>query len=988
MNRILFEKQLAKFKLLSNVDNLDTFLLSEGRKENARAFASNLTDEEFQELLDGDPSKDSPQNPFKYIEWMARQAKNQYKIKDIIELTKVYDSNLQIIPKDNPIQNFKTLNDLYDFISALDTDPKREISLKTDPAYSDVYDPNKLKPYSKLDQEKFEKIFEDNDHLILRVINSRGSCELGKKYNVKWCLAGGLKGDDYKEEKARGYFKSYVGKQVVLYFIIYKNIPKDNASSAFALLLNKEDNKVTVRSMWKRTDVELNYTTWIKQLPENQEIFNKILQHAKSALILDDAVEILKKISSVEEFNQVLDNFSKVLNGEQFDKFYNIIPLYVNEKIRKDSNYDFEVGDRKNALRYIDGIVKKSVFKTKKINTNSLLQIGDAFEYLGTANGLPNIEREKTEMFIESYKHFFQNYKTFKDTLQPTQYIFMLKKASEVDYNTIVSSDNYSIESGKGLFYTIIVPLFETEIINVDTKSTFQGVKTFMPKLNIIGINRTLLDVLKSELTKKANTDLRKVIIKLVASFDNTPIDGFRKSFKETPELEKYGNSFKSFMYRSRYGRDAYYEREITREIIEAIGSISSNSISGEEVSVIVDYAAKDISSAQTDSERTLTSKKYLRKLPKLIDVLKSNFESRKKYILQKFDQDMRSKEINYYHFEYSESKDDTDKVYGIAPVYYYYSGLGNSQVLDNLNRDEVTTFLLNKQNMVLEEALNGKKRTRGFMEYLETTRGGRNIVGSLMAPKGENLFTNYLVGPELGSFTETSRTNLALNFYGSNGVQNRYNIMNLLNSFSSQPPQNLNDEEKTVILNRVSDYVYDTIYNRLFVKEEEYFRNLITFIKDSLEMPTVTTVDKTNLKRSYAIIINDIYLKLRQLISFATLLSDSVTLTNSYGSENKRQILKAKCRQLLSEKFAVYEGLVNTIMELKKPLGIKKTEGVIVLYDLHSTANAYNLESSNMNILVDCIRVFNDLVSNYQSKSLTENRKIIVRFKNGSKII
>ncbi len=996
MDRRLFERQLMKFKLLSNADNFDAFLISEGRKENARAIASNLNDEQFQELLDGDPSKDSPQNPYKYIEWMAKQARNQYKIEDIVGLTTVYHNNVQAIPKDMPLQNFKTLRELYDFISALDSSEDiRDIegNLYSDESKKEEID---LVTYIKKESDKYVTVFEDDENLVVRVINVEGSCELGKHYNVKWCLSGGLAGDAYAPDKAKGHFNSYVGSSKVLYFIAYKNVEDTSEKKIYALIMNIS-NPPLVDSMWDRKDHRIDHTVWSSRDRKNKQLLKLITDYTSNATVMSKFTEEIKSVNTVEDLIQILDKYAKITNEEQFKALFQQLKHYISPRILEKARLKFNSIssiDQELPTEGINKLSKTSLFVTKNLNIKSITSIGLAFKEMKKHQDENEYADVSKIDLYDAYTNFLNSYFKFHNTLQPTQYLFMLKKLSniELNVNELAITRNNIIdfsETGQPLFYTVILPLFTVK--KVDYSSNNTAVPIIIPKLVITGVNTKILEVLKSELSKKDNIFLRR-IFGFYADHLNTPLT-LQKTADNDEELRfknRIGN-LGSFIADTKDESFAFHEREVSREILDVIAKTPYSSMTADDVNNTLSFTKLDLTSAHTANSRKLVAQEFKKKLPKLLQVMKANFNARKPFIEGTF-KDNKKKVNSIFESE----NNQTHQITGIYADNVFLKDLQVNEILSGLNKEEISKYLYDNQIMNFNGAVAhyDGKIVPALSVFLDRNF---NMLGGLFGCYNARQLATYLnimVGPEYtvikrGSkvgtsiFTEEDRIKIALSTYEVlGGFPTSLSFNEILGSFGPSRQKIEGNEDK---INKISDYIYSTIFKNTYIDETEMYKYLIDLFKNNV-IQNYNKKDASTVKGIVANFSKIFYDKILEHIQYSTLLLENTTLTRNYGGEYKIKYENI-CKERLKERAANYEIIVNELMESINQLGIKKTSGVMANdYSGSPVPNIYNLRSNDIKILPNCVQVFKDLTSKFESQNqnLSESRKLVVRLKNG----
>jgi len=1024
MDKKLFEHFLNSFKLLSTADNIDIVLLSEGRKENARSVASNLSDEQFQQLLDGDPSKESPQNPYKYIEWMARQAKNGFIINDIVQLTKVYDDNLQIIPKDKSIQNFKTLKDLYSFISALDTEAYRDVEVSKDTAELD----KKVQLYIKSEQDKFQTIEDNEDYILSRVVNVKGSCELGKAYGGRWCLAGGLGGMDYQPHQAQQYYSHYVSTKNILYFVMFKKVDRDAAEKTNAIIIHPTgfDNKtnlstVRVESIHNRIDKPVSVNRFTQD-PQKKEILDLILNDAKSTGIFDNAINYLSSVKTPEELKAGLDKYAKILSDEQFSSLIDKLSKILGEDIFNKANIKIE--SAANIKELVNIRTKKGIFVTKNITLTNIEKVGNTLEIISdSTRGREQISnKDRYDMYIT----YFNSFLNHAQNLNETQYLFMLKKTETITPEDLRDKETKGYTPKmKGIFYTLVTPLLtfevvEDEIVLDPYQKLPENVK--VPHIFYNGINTKLLDVLKRELLRKSNSQLRSLfgeIVKHLALPDILEGDPQDKAGYTSAGLHSLLNSF---ILRNGNDFPFIHMRNISREIIDTISKVPYSSMTENDTENIIKYIEDDLTSVNTDRDREEMARKFTEKAPRLLEVMKGTFGARKRFIKMIFDRS--SDGIKFY--DYDESKNETQV--HLRPLfkhnYYYNTGLKKSELLLGLDRKEMNDFVVKTHDDVLEDYYtdNALPQLCAYIDYLSGDSNNQYPTPILYHSFKPNImFTNKLdspifklVGPENNTavagisekYTEKDRISAALAFYVDQKSVKELDYQDYIKSveagkagftsdnelISQMAPQEVKEK-----LDKVSDAIYDAAIKYFYLNEEVHYKKVLESFIFFAENPENIKAAKGGRKlitqafKRFAILI---LRKTYEYIKLATLLQDSVLLTKKYGTSERNGKLKPIIKQMIVEKAKNYNELAGLYLNLLSKLKIKSEN---ILGDINEFApisgltkkSASTLEVKNyvdelvrlsQNITVEPSSLAESKVRNL----IKENRTIIVKIKRG----
>jgi len=935
MDKKLFEQFLSSFKLLSTSNNVDIVLLSEGRKENARAVASNLSDEQFQELLNGDPSKDSPQNPFKYIEWMARQAKNGFSIYQIIELTKIYDDNLQIIPKDKPIQNFKTLKDLYNFISALDTEDYRDVEID---AATDRHNKS-LELYIKSEEDKHYLVEDTEEYIVSRVLNVEGSCELAKVYQGRWCIAGAEPGikPTYKPEDAAQAYGGYLGGRKILYFVMFKNLSLEAASKAYAVILdagkfNESSGtfEPTIDSIHDRKDNEQEISIFTKN-QERKPAYLAFMRDATKYGSTQDASRILSRSKTPEELKAGIDRYSKLMDKNQFDSLLDELKRKMGESIFKQAGIKT---DYVNPFDKTQNTIHKGAFVTKNITQKNMESIGLFFRGMHgeVDTGISSLPPEKK---AEMYDKFLNNFVNFANTLSETQYIFMLKKAALLDVNDIDTEFRYNAK-GQGIFYTLIAPLLAFEVVENKVRKyhgSFQFVN--LNSIFITGINNKLLDVLKKELLKKSNVELRNLFSKICVNSD-LPKNLFNKQDDKSPKHNDLSANLRDFLLRTDNQYPITHIRELYRQIIDTISKVPYSSMTDRDVESVLAFTFKDINSVNTDEGREKIASNFRSKLPNLLQIMKATFPARKKYIKMLYD----TRPESYYQdklYDYEPVLKSTTANYTVLTKhkYIYTTAMNSSEILMSLDRAEINEYLTKVHGLSLSN-YNQNLSISNLLNYVINLSGEKNFL-SQNVKEPENVYEIFkaydtsfissldmdsiltLVGPENGKFTEKTRIKYAINNYFQK-LDDLNDIQNLAGGKMLDNGKILKPEEISEALNKTSDTIRDTIVQQLYVSEENHYNVILQNIQSFLEDPEKINNEKNgamNIKKTISFFSLLLIRKLQIYIKLASLMQKSVTLTNQYGSEERKQKLNPIIKKMFEEKTNNYKELVKKYFDI-----------------------------------------------------------------------
>jgi len=186
-------------KILRKINRIYT--LTEGKKQVKKAYVDTgkMTQDEFVELLDKDPSDTN-----KYIDWMARMY-----VKSGIKNIEAYDiiDDFDELSQNNRLAVGERDINKYDSLEALNA-----VVLK----YIDVESKTQYK--KRISAEDAETVFENDKVIIIKPKTVRSSCKYGS--GAKWCTAA---------TKDANLFKDYyVDRMATLYYIIPKKRVRRN----------------------------------------------------------------------------------------------------------------------------------------------------------------------------------------------------------------------------------------------------------------------------------------------------------------------------------------------------------------------------------------------------------------------------------------------------------------------------------------------------------------------------------------------------------------------------------------------------------------------------------------------------------------------------------------------------------------------------------------------------------------------------------------
>jgi hypothetical protein len=176
-------------------------------------------------------SEKDPSGNNKYLDWMVKQFLKIANQKKILASVIYFHENQQSFTKKD-INQYETLQELIDAVDEV-----------------------KLKKYEKRTKKDVDKIYEDENYLILSPKSWEASCVYGA--GTKWCITAKDSDHHWKRETSNA----------IMYFIIDKNKTKDDNLYKVALQYFASDKKI----FWDAEDKQITFS-----LPKNiEELINK-----------------------------------------------------------------------------------------------------------------------------------------------------------------------------------------------------------------------------------------------------------------------------------------------------------------------------------------------------------------------------------------------------------------------------------------------------------------------------------------------------------------------------------------------------------------------------------------------------------------------------------------------------------------------------------------------------------------------------------------
>jgi len=275
---------------------LKSTLLFEGRKEDVIKKYGEENIEVIERLSDNDPSGNN-----KYLGWMAKQLFNDDNLENghggpvnaeyIIKVVTDFHQQLQRI-KNKDINSYKLVDDLRV-----------------------VVDDALKKAEEKKAEKEADKVYEDNDVIILAPLTVRASCKYGA--GSKWCIAGKDDEDSYNR-----HFDDYSEKST-FYFVIQKNVSKDQDPKGYKWALQVSDNNNTY-TWWNAQDQSQSSTPRFVT-DDMLEDIRKYQLYAKSKKLERQKISYLSQ-PTLNKYN----TFKDILSDDEKNK---VIKDLISEKV-------------------------------------------------------------------------------------------------------------------------------------------------------------------------------------------------------------------------------------------------------------------------------------------------------------------------------------------------------------------------------------------------------------------------------------------------------------------------------------------------------------------------------------------------------------------------------------------------------------------------------------------------------------------------------
>lgn len=153
----------------------------------------------------------------KYLDWSLKQLKQGANKLDLVPTLQFFHKNNQRISGSKDINSYKTLKELENVV-------------KSTPEAS------KTKQRDRLKAEGVDKMYEDDQHVLLYVKNKDAAVCYGS--GTKWCIT----------MKDASYYEEYSDSNVVFYYLINKTLPKEDPRSKIAFAIQRDENNNVIKA--------------------------------------------------------------------------------------------------------------------------------------------------------------------------------------------------------------------------------------------------------------------------------------------------------------------------------------------------------------------------------------------------------------------------------------------------------------------------------------------------------------------------------------------------------------------------------------------------------------------------------------------------------------------------------------------------------------------------------------------------------------------
>lgn len=175
-------------------------LVCEGRVEDVREKYPDISDEDYDELVSGQPAGSNN----KYLEWSARQVDDGFSVEVIIQAVRLFDGNKQRLEKKD-LNQYKEPGEIETAVQALGVSKSQQ---------------------NKQVKSDADVIYKDDRFVVVRPHTKEASCKYGT--GTKWCIAA---------TASHNYFASYSESNNKFYFVIDTKAEGNTPTSKFAMAI-------------------------------------------------------------------------------------------------------------------------------------------------------------------------------------------------------------------------------------------------------------------------------------------------------------------------------------------------------------------------------------------------------------------------------------------------------------------------------------------------------------------------------------------------------------------------------------------------------------------------------------------------------------------------------------------------------------------------------------------------------------------------------
>lgn len=227
------------------------------------------------------------------IEYIKKRGDSEI-IFDLIDLVKEFESKQNRLTIDNIMKSLSGVSgiegppkDWFKFVDKIVSAPK-DINSYSPELISKILEnlPESKREKSKSASKEVEKIYEDENILIIRPITRNASCKYGA--NTKWCTAGRLD----------NRFNDHFDDGILIYYIVKPNVELPDERYRKMASFQSTDDQFNYRWYDSKDDVMNVPPTYIVNLPEK----------LKNSLI--NGIKILEKM-----FNTHWSDFHQIMNA-------------------------------------------------------------------------------------------------------------------------------------------------------------------------------------------------------------------------------------------------------------------------------------------------------------------------------------------------------------------------------------------------------------------------------------------------------------------------------------------------------------------------------------------------------------------------------------------------------------------------------------------------------------------------------------------------